>query len=58
MDGKYNINRLKKRFCFDRNYLIKMKEELHFIKDGYIKFFFDVNDDNSPFVKRKTLNCF
>ncbi len=50
MDGKYNINRLEKRFCFDRNYLIKMKEELHFIKDGYIKFFFDVNDDNSPFL--------
>jgi len=56
MDGKYNINRLEKRFCFDRNYLIKMKEELHFIKDGYIKFFFDVNDDNSPFLIKASEN--
>ncbi len=57
LEGKFNINRLEKRFCFDRNYLIKMKDELHFIKDGYIKFFFNIYNDNSPFlIKASDIN--
>ena len=57
LEGKYNINKLEKKFSFDKNYLIKMKEELNFIKDGYIKFFFDVNNDNSPFlIKSSEIN--
>ena len=57
LEGKFNINRLEKRFCFDRNYLIKMKDELHFIKDGYIKFFFNIYNDNSPFlIKASEIN--
>ena len=56
IEGKYNINKLEKRFCFDKNYLLKLNEELSFIKDSNIKFFFNINDDNSPFLIKASDN--
>ena len=48
--GKYNIDRLSYKFKIDKNYLIKMKSEISFIKEGYVKYFFNVNDDQTPFL--------
>ena len=48
--GKFNFDLLCYKFGFNKNYLIKMKDELQFLKDGYLKFFFNVNNDNSPFL--------
>ena len=48
--GKFDFDFLCYKFGFNKNYLIKMKDELQFLKDGYLKFFFNVNNDNSPFL--------
>lgn len=48
--GKYNIDTLGKKFSFDKNYLIKMKEEMTFLKYGYIKYFFNINESVDPFM--------
>ena len=47
---KYNIDLLSSKAKFDKNYLIKMKGELSFLKEGNAKFFFNINDDRSPFL--------
>ncbi len=48
--GKFNIDTLGKKFSFDKNYLIKMKEEMTFLKYGYIKYFFNINESVDPFM--------
>ena len=48
--GKFNIDTLGKKFSFDKNYLIKMKEEMTFLKYGYIKYFFNINESVDPFL--------
>ena len=47
---KYDIDLLSSKSKFDKNYLIKMKGELSFLKEGNAKFFFNLNDDRSPFL--------
>ena len=47
---KYNIDLLSSKAKFDKNYLIKMKGELSFLKEGNAKFFFNLNGDRSPFL--------
>ena len=47
---KFDIEILGLKYGFDNNYLIKMKEELMFLKKGYMRFFFNFNNDNSPFL--------
>ena len=47
---KYNLDRLANKFKIDKNYLIKMKSELSFLKEGYIKYFFNIDDDQTPFL--------
>ena len=34
MTAKYNIDLISQTYNFDKNYLIKMKEELDFLKEG------------------------
>ena len=48
--GKYNLDIISQNFHFDKNYLIKMKEELNFLKEGNAKYFFNISEDQSPFL--------
>ena len=48
--GKYDLDIISNQFKFDENYLIKMKEEMIFLKDGYAKYFFNITEDRSPFL--------
>lgn len=50
LGGKFNMELLEKKFSFDKNYLIKMKEEMMFLKYGYIKYFFNINENVDPFM--------
>ena len=47
---KYDIDLLSEKFDFDKNYLIKMKCELNFLKEGFIKFYFNIENDQTPFL--------
>ena len=48
--AKYDIDLLSSKSKFDKNYLIKMKGELSFLKEGNAKFFFNISEDRSPFL--------
>jgi hypothetical protein len=65
--GKYNIDLIAKKFNFDKNYIIKMKSETIFLREGYAQNYFNFKNDESPFflnadennnkqVKRLSLN--
>ena len=47
---KYDIDIISEKFNFDKNYVIKMKSELNFLKEGYAKYYFNINNDQSPFL--------
>ena len=47
---KYDIDLLSEKFNFDKNYLIKMKSELNFLKKGFAKYFFNIENDQTPFL--------
>ena len=48
--GKYDLDLISNKFEFDKNYLIKMKEEMNFLKEGYAKYFFNITEDQTPFL--------
>ena len=48
--SKYNIDLLSSKSKFDKNYLIKMKGELSFLREGNAKYFFNLSEDRSPFL--------
>ena len=48
--GKYNIDLIIQNYDLDINYLIKMKEETKFLKEGNAKYFFNISEDQSPFL--------
>jgi hypothetical protein len=56
-NGKYDMDLLGKKFLFDRNYLIKMKEEMAFLKEGYIRYFFNINESVDPFIMCASVDC-
>ena len=47
---KYDINIISEKYNFDQNYLIKMKDELTFLKEGYAKYFLNIKNDQTPFL--------
>ena len=47
---KYDLDLLAEKYGFDKNYLLKMKQELNFLKDGYMKYFFNIAEDQTPFL--------
>ena len=47
---KFDIDIISEKFNFDKNYIIKMKAELNFLKEGYVKFYFNINNDQTPFL--------
>jgi hypothetical protein len=50
LSEKYNIDLISENYNFDKNYLIKMREEMKFLKEGNAKFFFNISEDRSPFL--------
>ena len=54
--GKYDLDIISEKFGFDKNYLIKMKEEMNFLKEGYIKHFFNIKNDITPFLMKASEN--
>ena len=55
-NGKFNINLLSIKYEIDKNFLIKMKKELDFLKEGYIKYFFNFNEEKTPFFLNASFN--
>jgi hypothetical protein len=47
---KYDLNKIGEKYQFDKNYLIKMKGELNFLKEGFAKYYFNINNDQTPFL--------
>lgn len=47
---KFDINKVAERFKFDKNYLIKMKGELMFLREGFAKYYFNISNDQTPFL--------
>ena len=54
--AKYNIDILANKNKFDKNYLIKMKNELSFLKEGNAKLYFNLNNETSPFLLKASEN--
>ena len=52
--SKYNFDLLASKSKFDKNYLIKMKGEISFLKEGNAKYYFNLNDDRTPFLLRSS----
>ena len=48
--GKFDMDAMSEKFKFDKNYLIKMKEEMDIFREGFTKYFFEIGDDNDPFL--------
>lgn len=48
--GKFNLDKIAEKYKFDKNYLIKMKEEMCVLREGYTKYFFNIGEDNTPFL--------
>ena len=51
--GKYDLDAISKKFGFDKDYLIKMKEEMIFLKKGKINKYFKIGRNPDPFL----INC-
>ena len=47
--GKYNIDIISQKYKFDKNYILKMKQETNFLKEGCASTFFNLKDELSPF---------
>ena len=48
--GKYDLDIISHKFDFDKNYVIKMKFEADFLREGCAKKFFEIRTDQSPFI--------
>ena len=48
--AKYNLDLIANKSQLDKNYLIKMKGELSFLKKGLAQIYFNLDNDRSPFL--------
>ena len=48
--GKYDLDKINKIYFFDKNYLIKMKFDLDFLKDTHLAELFDFSEESDPFL--------
>ena len=48
--GKFDLDSISEKYKFDKNYLIKMKDEMGIFKEGYAKYFFKFGESNDPFL--------
>lgn len=49
LGGKFDLTRLAKKYHFDKNYLIKMKDQLDFLKTSHLSHFFNFIEGD-PFL--------
>ena len=54
--GKYDFDAISKKFGFDKDYLIKMKEEMNFLKRGKINLNFNIGRNPDPFLINSSEN--
>ena len=47
--GKYDMDLIARKFNFDKNYIIKMKLETNFLREGYARIIFNLKNDQTPF---------
>lgn len=50
LGGKFDLDNLSKTFNFDRNYLIKMKNDTDFLKKSPLSKFFNFSQESDPFL--------
>ena len=51
---KYDFDMIAKKFKFDKNYIIKMKSELNFLSKGFSKYYFNLENDQTPFLLKSS----
>ena len=56
--GKFDLDIISNKFGFDKDYLIKMKEEMKFLKKGKIGAFFNIGKSPDPFLIKTSENVF
>ena len=56
LNGKFDLDLISKKFGFDKDYLIKMKEEMNFLKEGKIKTYFKLGRNPDPFLRKASDN--
>jgi len=54
--GKYDLDVISKTYGFDKDYIIKMKEEMKFLKTGKIGLFFNIGKSPDPFLIKASEN--
>ena len=54
--GKFNLDIISKRYGFDKDYIIKMKEEMKFLKKGKFGLFFNIGKSPDPFLTKSSEN--
>ena len=54
--GKYDLDIISNTFGFDKDYIIKMKEEMKFLKTGKIGQFFNIGMSPDPFLIKTSEN--
>ena len=54
--GKYDLDVISQKFGFDKDYLIKMKEEMNFLKKGKMKLYFNIGKNPDPFLTKASEN--
>ena len=50
LGGKYDLEKINKLYNFDKNYLIKMRYDLDFLKDSHLDRFFNFSEEADPFL--------
>lgn len=48
--GKYDFEQINKGYFFDKNYLIKMKFDLDFLKDTHLAEIYEFSEESDPFL--------
>ena len=56
MAGKFNLEKLNKTYIYDKNYLIKMRYDLDFLKSSSLSEYFEFSDQSDPFLIRLSDN--
>ena len=48
--NKYDIDIISQKFNFDKHYVVKMKGELNFLKEGFATHYLNIKNDQTPFL--------
>lgn len=51
LGGKFDLEKINKIYLFDRNYFIKMKYDLDFLKNSKLAYFYEIDfEESDPFL--------